>query len=272
MNDRQEQPASGVDLARVALRSAREAARRSGRTTEAPARRPRGRSGPGRGAEGREPRGLAAVLLGLVADRAWEAPAAGGSIVDHWPTVAGPRLAAHVRAVTFRSAEGVLEVQVDSPAWFTQLRLSKPQLLARFREMCGPGMVKDIARTRSAPAQAAAAGEPSISATTSAEDPQAAPSPGYRAALASHQAVTRTRSRPGQAPSRRSWAREPERGSDHGTADQPVRDLAAVTRARALARARHERAQRAADDRLDPPSSPAPPTPEGGGRPPSPST
>ncbi|MEV4443505.1 hypothetical protein AB0K09_31845 [Streptomyces sp. NPDC049577] len=63
---------SGVDLARVALRAAREAARKNGggRKTK---QRPR----PARMArrDGREPTGLAATIDALVTERAWELPA-----------------------------------------------------------------------------------------------------------------------------------------------------------------------------------------------------
>lgn len=38
--------------------------------------------------DGREPTGFAAVLQRLMADRAWDIPAAGGSILDQWPAIA----------------------------------------------------------------------------------------------------------------------------------------------------------------------------------------
>ncbi|EFL27533.1 hypothetical protein SSOG_07247 [Streptomyces himastatinicus ATCC 53653] len=43
--------------------------------------RPLDGDGPERG-DGRDPQGFAAVLQGLMADRAWEFPAAGGTVVD----------------------------------------------------------------------------------------------------------------------------------------------------------------------------------------------
>ncbi|MEU4202570.1 hypothetical protein AB0B79_09740 [Streptomyces sp. NPDC039022] len=40
--------------------------------------------------DGREPYRLAAVPAGLMADRAWELPAADGSVLDRWPDIAAP--------------------------------------------------------------------------------------------------------------------------------------------------------------------------------------
>ena len=51
--------------------------------------------------DGREPRGLAAVFQQLVTERAWEVPAAGGSVLQQWPAIA-PDLAPHVQAVRVR--------------------------------------------------------------------------------------------------------------------------------------------------------------------------
>lgn len=80
-----EQPAadgpelSGVDLARVALRQAKEAAKKRGDSEAHTPRRPQ-QTAVRR--DGREPSGFAAVLQGLMADRAWEVPAAGGTVLD----------------------------------------------------------------------------------------------------------------------------------------------------------------------------------------------
>ncbi|MET8957611.1 hypothetical protein [Streptomyces sp. NPDC004533] len=38
--------------------------------------------------DGREPSEFAAVLAGPMADRAWELPAASGSVLDRWPDIA----------------------------------------------------------------------------------------------------------------------------------------------------------------------------------------
>ncbi|ARZ65826.1 hypothetical protein SMD11_0160 [Streptomyces albireticuli] len=58
------------------VRSAREAAKKRG---DSQARAPRRRRQRVVQHEGREPSGFAAVLQGLMADRAWELPATGGT-------------------------------------------------------------------------------------------------------------------------------------------------------------------------------------------------
>ncbi|WP_333482825.1 DciA family protein [Streptomyces mutabilis] len=136
-----EQPAtelSGVDLARVALHQAREAAKARGESGTRKAKRPL-RATVRR--DGREPTGFAAVLQGLMADRAWDIPAAGGSILDQWPHIAAglsPKLAAHVQAVAFHAETGQLDLRPDSPAYATQLRLITPGSSPRRTTLSAP--------------------------------------------------------------------------------------------------------------------------------------
>lgn len=238
---------SGVDLARVALLAAKENARRNGGTTES--RTPRSSSGQGarQASDGRDVRGLGAVIRGLITDRAWEAPTAGGSAVDEWPAVAGSRLAKHVRVVKFRAATGELEVQVDSPAWFTQLRLEKPALLARFAEALGTDVVKDIVRARpgSAPGELTSERPPaSAEAGTRAR-------PGTPSAAVSLQALVQNAGPSHHDDNRADGPSAPERTQQAVIRtgrpldpDQPEPDPAAVTHALALRRSRRERAER----------------------------
>ncbi|MEU8136534.1 DUF721 domain-containing protein [Streptodolium elevatio] len=204
--------ASGIDLARVVLRAARAAAARS---AGPPAPAPRARQA--QRADGREPLGLAAVLEGLVAARAWQAPAAGASILADWERIA-PKLAGHVQAAAFDPATGRLDLRPDSASWATHLRLQTPALLARIADHTGIATVRTIrvlapaARTTATPA---AAGDPdTVPGPTPA---RREPPPGYRQAVDAHRAVV-----PGQqlAPAVRAaierqdqalaWHREPE--------------------------------------------------------------
>ncbi len=76
---------SGVDLARVAPRAAKEAAQKKGggRTAQP---KPRTTSVVRRG--GREPRGLGAAISALVTERAWDLPAAGATLRERWAALA----------------------------------------------------------------------------------------------------------------------------------------------------------------------------------------
>ncbi|MFE5560261.1 hypothetical protein [Streptomyces sp. NPDC056544] len=92
---------SGVDLARVALRAAREAAKKTGvRTAKSkprPARTVR--------REGRAPMGLGEAFNALMAERGWDLPTSGAGLCERWEAVA-PDLADHVAAVGYDAERG----------------------------------------------------------------------------------------------------------------------------------------------------------------------
>ncbi|MCF2131025.1 DciA family protein [Strepomyces sp. STD 3.1] len=272
-NSGSEQPAtelSGVDLARVALHQAREAAKSRG---ESGTRKAKRRTGATVRRDGREPTGFAAVLQGLMADRAWDIPAAGGSILDQWPHIAASlssTLAAHVQAVAFHVETGQLDLRPDSPAYATQLRLIGSRIVAAANDAVGTEAVRSVrvlavgaigAAPREAPALPAAA--PQAPVKTRKEG-----SPGFHQVLAAHQAVvppSRVDPSIAEAVERQTAAMralslrafpEPEAVADDQSA--PIeharierRRQAAATEAVALRRARAERAARkgqAADD------------------------
>ncbi|CAL9671814.1 DciA family protein [Streptomyces sp. enrichment culture] len=257
---------SGVDLARVALQQARLAARNSG----GEARAPRWRRATTVKRDGREPSGFAAVLAGLMADRAWELPAAGGSVLDQWPDIAGavaPQLPHHVAAVAFHPETGQLDLRPDSSAYATQLRLITARIVATANKAAGTDAVRTV---RVLPPGAAPAPRTASEAPAAAPDASQAPvktremgSPGFHQALAAHQAVVPpSRVDPSiaeaverqtaamRALSRRAFP-EPEAAADDAPA--PIeqarterRRQADASHAAAVRRARAERAARAA--------------------------
>ncbi|MEV5140046.1 DciA family protein [Streptomyces syringium] len=264
-----EQPApelSGVDLARVALHQAREAAKTRGEGGTRKAKR-RTRTTTLRG-DGREPTGFAAVLQSLMTDRAWDIPAAGGSTLDQWPAIAAavsPKLAAHVQAVAFHAETGQLDLRPDSPAYATQLRLISSRIVAAANDAVGTQAVRTV---RVLPVGATApAPREAVAAPTAAAAPEApvktrdmAP-PGFHRALTAHQAVPRVQHvNPGvtEAIERQNRATrelsqrafpEPDVAPDDAPASMDDARLqrrrqAAVTEAAALRRARAERAGR----------------------------
>jgi predicted nucleic acid-binding Zn ribbon protein len=138
------QPAepTGVDLARVALRAAKEQARSRGAAAQQKkdVRRGRGpRSGSGR--DGRDPLPLGAAVRGLITERGWEVPAAVGGVMGRWPQLVGPEVAQHCEPQRYDEEQRVLTVRCDSTAWATQLRLLAPRLVARLNEDLGDGTV-----------------------------------------------------------------------------------------------------------------------------------
>jgi predicted nucleic acid-binding Zn ribbon protein len=139
--------ASGVDLARVALRAAKEQARARGAAAQQKKQARRGgglRSGAR--ADGRDPLPLGAAINRLITERGWETPAAVGGVMGRWPQIVGEDLANHCVPLRYDEdpEERVLTVQCDSTAWATQLRLLAPQLVARLNADLGHGTVKLI--------------------------------------------------------------------------------------------------------------------------------
>ena len=134
---------SGVDLARVALRAAKEQAKAQGAAAQQKKQARRGgglRSGAR--ADGRDPLALGAAINRLITERGWEAPAAVGGVMGRWPQIVGADLANHCVPEKYDEDERILTVLCDSTAWATQLRLLAPRLVARLNEDLGHGTVK----------------------------------------------------------------------------------------------------------------------------------
>ncbi|OKK12235.1 hypothetical protein AMK16_32345 [Streptomyces sp. CB00455] len=271
----QEQPVaaagklSGVDLARVALYQAREAAKARGASSGARKTRRSVRTSASR-RDGREVTSFGAVLQGLMADRAWDIPTAGGNILDRWPDIAAPvspHLAAHVTATAFHTETGQLDLRPDSPAYATQLRLLNARIIDAANDAAGTQAVRTIrvlaVGQTTVPEPRSVAPAPSAVAVPAApvrtRDMAAA---GFHRALAAHQAVPRTRGVPldiAEAAARQArvlrelseWAfPDPEKNADDqpapiDTTVQQRRRAFAATETAALHRARAERAQRA---------------------------
>ncbi|MDW8804497.1 DciA family protein [Streptomyces scabiei] len=134
---------SGVDLARVALRAAKEAARARGEATQQKKQARRGgglRSGAR--ADGRDPMPLGPAINRLITERGWETPAAVGGVMGRWPQIVGDDLARRCVPERYDEDERVLHVRCDSTAWATNVRLLAPQLVARLNEDLGHGTVR----------------------------------------------------------------------------------------------------------------------------------
>ena len=89
-----------------------------------------------------EPRSIKASLDKVA--RSLGGPDAGSlsGVFGHWADIVGPDLAAHARPLSL--ASGVLLVGVSEPAWATQLRYLESELVGRFREVLGDGVVDRV--------------------------------------------------------------------------------------------------------------------------------
>ncbi|MGC9378686.1 DUF721 domain-containing protein [Streptomyces sp. MH13] len=135
---------SGVDLARVALRAAREAARARGDAAQQKKQARRGGLRSGARADGRDPMALGSAINRLITERGWETPAAVGGVMGRWPQIVGEDVAKHCVPERYDEEERVLVVRCDSTAWATNLRLLAPTLVARLNEDLGHGSVRVI--------------------------------------------------------------------------------------------------------------------------------
>ncbi|MEO5838148.1 MAG: DUF721 domain-containing protein [Acidimicrobiales bacterium] len=86
------------------------------------------------------PRNEEPAPLGAALDRVLgylRAPAARTvkTVFTEWPALAGPQLAAHAQPIALR--DGELLVEVDDPAWASQLRWLEPELRTRLEALPG---------------------------------------------------------------------------------------------------------------------------------------
>jgi len=92
--------------------------------------------------EGTPPRRLGDDLDLLLRRVGASAGASTAPVFTRWAEAVGPSVAAHARPSALRGR--TLVVDVDAPAYATQLRMLVPQLLARLTDLAGPGVVEAV--------------------------------------------------------------------------------------------------------------------------------
>ncbi|MFD3920244.1 DciA family protein [Streptomyces sp. NPDC058595] len=175
---------SGVDLARAALHSAMQAAKR--RPSEGKARRVTTKRADRTG--GRDPLTLAGAIERMVAERGWKTPVAGGNVLGQWADIA-PELAGKVSAERFDADTGTLHLRPASDAYGTQLRLHQARIITTINQHLGEDLVRTI-RTLPVGAPGRPAPEPAADPTPHTAAPPVASTeprprnPAYLATLA----------------------------------------------------------------------------------------
>ena len=125
------------------LGGARERLRRARRQAGAGvARRPGRRGWSGPGPDERDPVVLADLVQHLRADPVVGQGVGQAQLVQAWPRVVGPAVAARTRALEVR--DGVLVVEVADAVWAAQLRLLTPRLLASVRREAHGELVREV--------------------------------------------------------------------------------------------------------------------------------
>jgi predicted nucleic acid-binding Zn ribbon protein len=138
----------GADLAREALRAARDASstRNAARAAERSGvvRRPKSRrrrwSGPG--PDDRDPQPLGRLVSRVSLDRGWSPRLTDATVLGRWPQLVGSDIADHCTPLSLRDGELVL--QAESTAWATQLRTLQRELLYRLAVGVGKDVVRRI--------------------------------------------------------------------------------------------------------------------------------
>jgi predicted nucleic acid-binding Zn ribbon protein len=139
----------GFDIAREALRAAREASaeKAAQRAAQSAGRKPAGARGrrrrwSGPGPDERDPQPFGRLVARVSLDRGWSSRLTDATVLGRWPHLVGAEIADHCTPVSLRDGELVL--QAESTAWATQLRTLQRQLLARLAAAVGKDVVKRI--------------------------------------------------------------------------------------------------------------------------------
>lgn len=143
----------GGDLARIALRHAREAARQGGLQSGRRTRRPRPAAGRSR------PVPLSIMVGELITAMGWGRPET-AAVLSRWRELVGSATADHLKAVGFDPDTGTLTLASESPAWAAQARLISKQLTSRVNSALGSPMVRAVHILRPAPLEPIAARPP----------------------------------------------------------------------------------------------------------------
>ncbi|WP_459250092.1 DciA family protein [Streptomyces youssoufiensis] len=130
-------PPPRADLALIALRNAREDARRR------PSSRPTCRPRPSAPAVRPDPVTLSTTILELISQARW-ITSPGTDLLTQWPSIVGETIYRHLSLVTFDTDTGVLTLRPSSQGWLVQARLLSERLIERINDRLGSTAVRAI--------------------------------------------------------------------------------------------------------------------------------
>ncbi len=90
----------------------------------------------------RDPGSMADAFDELTSSMGWAPSLARAELNEHWADIVGDDVAAHAHPTGFH--EGALEIQCDSSAWATQLRLMRKTLVEALEERFPDAGVSEI--------------------------------------------------------------------------------------------------------------------------------
>ncbi|MFG3336931.1 DciA family protein [Streptomyces tendae] len=250
---------SGADLARIALRQAKEAARQRG--GQAPAQKAKRTVRLHRG-DRRDPQALKGLLQQWLVDNGYEKAADGGSLLNRWADIVGAERAAHWQAAAYDEVSKTLTVVCESDSWARMLSLVSRQIVDDVNRALPTGTLAGI-RIRKGAYRPPARPEPSATVSESATRrvPPGTPPTAEYAEIREQLQEAKAR-RDAAVPQRQYERLTPDRiqadPDDHAEAQYVQQALEEEARRKADSHARalrYARRQRAAAD------STAPPTP-----------
>jgi predicted nucleic acid-binding Zn ribbon protein len=99
---------------------------------------------PGERDEPDDPVSIAAALDGVVRSLRGPSRREVGGVFGRWDTAVGEQIAAHVRPLKLDI--GVLTVEVDDPAWATQVAFLETTIIERLRDVAGVTVERLVVR------------------------------------------------------------------------------------------------------------------------------
>ncbi len=125
----------GLDLARDIADGYRGAApKQPPRRTTRPGAPP-----PPKRASRDDPESVSQILGKLISDQGWEDNLSAQRVFTDWGRIVGDEVAQHCSVIGYE--DGQVEVEADSTAWATQLRLLAPRIVAKLNAELGQGSV-----------------------------------------------------------------------------------------------------------------------------------
>jgi len=126
---------SGLDLARGIADAYRNTAAR-----KPPHKRGAARKRPELPAAGtNDPTSLSNLVGRMIEENGWEDDLAAHRVFGDWARVVGPEVAQHCSVQSY--VDGEIDIQADSTAWATQLRMLSPKIVAKLNAELGDGSV-----------------------------------------------------------------------------------------------------------------------------------
>lgn len=125
----------GLELAREIADSYRTSAPKNPRRAHRKPTKP----APAKRASKDDPEPLGRFIGKLISQQGWEESLSAQRVFTDWETIVGPEVAQHTEVTAYE--DGQLEIDADSTAWATELRLLAPRIVAKLNAQLGQGSV-----------------------------------------------------------------------------------------------------------------------------------